>query len=180
MYSLPADFEKITSDTKFQKDEILYIRSKYGYENLWSRSIAAYYAEKDINKSGNYEVLSINYNDDPGYFWFKVKVVNNNPAVQTASFAGLVAVVLAIAVVGLVAAFKTAEIFRDKKITTMANAVASGNTTVEEMVLLDETVTNNQQGVIAQTGEAVQKAGTGLFLAIAAIGGVLYYLKKRG
>jgi len=170
MFIDETNWQELSSGDNLKVGDIVYIRVKYSYSNLWSKSIAAYYAEKAITKTGNYQILSINYSDDPGYFWFKLKVISNNPDVQTAGIGVgiLITFILAITVVGL-KVFNEPKIYRYK---TQIAIAESSDPVIASQAIQSAAITGDS------IGGSIQKAGTGIFLTLAA-SGLLYYLKKR-
>jgi len=173
MFTIADNLTEVTDTSKELKvGDIVYARVKCKYNYLWTRAIIASLAEKEINKSKNYEYLSVNYNDDPdGYFWFKLKVIADNPELQLASVGNLILMFLGMTIVGL-AVWNSPKIF--KSIENAAIALSSNPELASDAINSVNEAESSQK-----FGTQVQKAGIGIAIPIVAVAIILYLWKRR-
>jgi hypothetical protein len=155
------NWELIDQTAEVNPGDIIQLRFKVNATWLYTRAAIALLAENAIKKDPHYELVSINYNDDPGYFWFKVRIVGTPILLLIAIIAGL-------SILGWKMFDSVPEIYKYNAISALSGS-AEGIATIPSIV----SAASEQK-----IGSQIQKAGIGLAIPIIA-GAVLIYVYLR-
>jgi len=70
-------YKEVDKSADLEAGKIIYIKATCNSKLLYVKAAVAWAAERAINKTGHYEIISINYIDDEPNFWFKCRVIGS-------------------------------------------------------------------------------------------------------
>lgn len=159
---IDQNWEKIDQTAEVNPGDIIYLKFKCSATWLYTRAAIALLAENAIKKDPHYELVSINYNDDPGYFWFKVRIVGTPVILIVALIAGL-------SILGWKMFDSIPEIYKYNAINSLAGS-QEGIATIPSIV---------SEASEEKFGSQIQKTGIGIAIPLAIGAVILYFLNKR-
>lgn len=176
------EYVKVSENDRLEVGDIIRMRFKINPGWLYVRAAGISAIESKLAKRKEFEILSANYVDDPDHVWYKIRIINpeNDPEVQTAGI-GVAAVIAIIAgcVTAIYFTYSFIECYKLKIKADLVEAVKEEKITVEDALEIMEKQVEVTKAEDKSIGSQVQKAGSGVAIAIAAVVGLLWFLNRR-